>query len=76
MPLAHLSLLMTVTPGGLGVFEGSWLAAFSMLGISAAEVGLFLLAQRLLVIVYSMVLAAPVATVLIAGRLSSSDQQA
>lgn len=54
--LTQASLFIAITPGGLGIMEGAWFLVFASLGLTDASVGLFLLLQRFLTLVVSIIL--------------------
>jgi hypothetical protein len=49
-PVAQLTALVGITPGGLGVVEAGWWAGLAWVGVERPEIGLFLLTQRLALI--------------------------
>jgi uncharacterized membrane protein YbhN (UPF0104 family) len=51
-PIAQLSALIGVTPGGLGVVEAGWWAGFAWVGVGRGATALFLLAQRTALIAF------------------------
>lgn len=51
-PLAQLTALVGVTPGGLGVVEAGWWAGLAWVGVGRAATALFLLAQRTALITF------------------------
>ena len=55
-PLAQLTALVGVTPGGLGVVEAGWWAGLAWVGVEGPVIGLFLLAQRTALIAFLGVL--------------------
>jgi len=48
MPICQLSFLIAFTPGGLGIFEAGWFAVLILGGIAAAEASIFVVGQRIL----------------------------
>lgn len=51
-PIAQLTALVGVTPGGLGVVEAGWWAGLAWVGVERSTIGLFLLAQRTALIAF------------------------
>ena len=51
MPVAQLSALISITPGGLGIQDAGWAGALRWLGEGEATITLFLLAWHSLIIV-------------------------
>jgi hypothetical protein len=51
-PLAQLTALVGITPGGLGVVEAGWWAGLAWVGVEGPVIGLFLLAQRTALIAF------------------------
>ena len=51
-PIAQLSALVGVTPGGLGVVEVGWWAGLAWVGVERSAIGLFILAQRVSLIAF------------------------
>lgn len=49
-PMAQLTALVGVTPGGLGVVEVGWWAGLAWVGVAQASIGVFILTQRLALI--------------------------
>jgi uncharacterized protein (TIRG00374 family) len=49
LPLSQASLLLAVTPGGVGITEMGWVGALSLLGISGGVGASFAVAHRLVV---------------------------
>ena len=49
-PVAQLSALVGVTPGGLGIVEVGWWAGLAWVGVDRPAIGLFILAQRIALI--------------------------
>jgi len=47
IPIAQLSLILSFTPGALGILEGGWYAVFAISGISEEEITTFLIGQRI-----------------------------
>jgi hypothetical protein len=45
-PVAQLTALVGITPGGLGVVEAGWWAGLAWVGVEGPVIGLFLIAQR------------------------------
>jgi uncharacterized membrane protein YbhN (UPF0104 family) len=50
-PLAQLAGLIGITPGGLGIQEGGWVAGLSQLGEDPAAIAVFMMGTRLMMIV-------------------------
>lgn len=46
-PVAQLTALAGITPGGLGVVETGWWAGLAWVGVEGPAIGLFLIAQRI-----------------------------
>jgi uncharacterized membrane protein YbhN (UPF0104 family) len=44
LPLAQLTVLISITPGGLGVLEWTWASSLHMMGVSFTEAAVFVLA--------------------------------
>ena len=59
MPVIQLAYMIAITPGSLGIVEGGWVAVLLASGITADNVGGFVLAQRLLPMLYFAILAIP-----------------
>lgn len=57
-PLAQLAGLVGITPGALGIQEGGWAGALGLLGVSASDIAVFVLATRAAMIVNFAALAA------------------
>jgi uncharacterized membrane protein YbhN (UPF0104 family) len=51
-PVAQLTALVGVTPGGLGVVEVGWWAGLSWVGVDRSTIGLYLIAQRTALIAF------------------------
>lgn len=51
-PIAQLTGMVGVTPGGLGVVEAGWWAGLAWVGVEEHRIGLFLLAQRTALIAF------------------------
>jgi len=51
-PVAQLTALVGITPGGLGVVEAGWWAGLAWVGVDRATIGVFLLAQRTALIAF------------------------
>jgi len=51
-PVAQLTALFGVTPGGLGVVEVGWWAGLAWVGVDRAAIGLYLIAQRTALIAF------------------------
>lgn len=47
IPIAQLSLILSFTPGALGILEGGWYAVFAITGISEEKIITFLIGQRI-----------------------------
>jgi len=56
-PVAQLTALVGVTPGGLGVVEVGWWAGLAWVGVERTVIGAFLLAQRTALIGFLGILA-------------------
>jgi uncharacterized protein (TIRG00374 family) len=57
LPAAQLSLLIAITPGGIGFVEGGFLGVFIALGIPLNEINAFLVGQRIITGVFIFLLA-------------------
>ena len=57
MPLGQFSYLVAFTPGGLGIFEAGWFAILSVGSVPTEAVSLFLVAQRVLILVAILIFA-------------------
>jgi len=57
-PLGQLAALIGITPGALGLQEGGWAGALTVLGTDAATIAVFIIATRAAMIVNFTVLAA------------------
>ncbi len=55
-PIGQLAGMAGVTPGALGVQEAGWLGALAWVGLDAAAIAVFVLAQRLVLTSYFAVL--------------------
>jgi len=53
LPISQLSLIISITPGALGFLEGGWLAVFSIAGIEKSTTGIFLIAQRIMWLIFN-----------------------
>lgn len=56
-PIGQLSYLFSITPGGLGIFEAGWLAILKLGGIATEQALIFVVGQRILTVLFVMVLA-------------------
>ena len=45
-PIAQISGMIGITPGGLGVLEAGWWGGLAWVGVAPERIALFLLAQR------------------------------
>lgn len=54
--ISQMSYLVSITPDGLGIVDATWFGLFLYLGLSQDSIALFLLEQRILVIVFIGVL--------------------
>lgn len=57
-PVAQLAGMIGLTPGGLGVLEAGWAGGLGWIGLDAIAISIFVLAQRLGVIVFFGLLSA------------------
>lgn len=57
-PLAQLAALVGITPGALGLQEGGWAGALTLLGIAASDIAVFVIATRAAMIVNFAIIAA------------------
>lgn len=57
-PLGQLAALVGITPGALGLQEGGWAGALTVLGVDAATIAVFIIATRAAMIVNFTILAA------------------
>lgn len=48
LPLAQLTVLIPITPGGLGVLEWTWTSSLHMMGVSFTKAAVLILAARVL----------------------------
>lgn len=53
IPVAQLSLILSLTPGALGVLEGGWYAVFAIAGTPPADRAAFLIGQRAYLIIFT-----------------------
>jgi len=51
-PVAQLTGMIGVTPGGLGIVEAGWWGGLAWVGVGQDQIGLFLLAQRTALIAF------------------------
>lgn len=51
-PVAQLTALVGITPGGLGVVEVGWWAGLAWVGVERGSIALFVLAQRIALIAF------------------------
>jgi len=51
-PVAQLTGMIGVTPGGLGIIEAGWWGGLAWVGVGREQIGLFLLAQRTALIAF------------------------
>ena len=51
-PIAQLTGMIGVTPGGLGIVEAGWWGGLAWVGVGQEQIGLFLLAQRTALIAF------------------------
>jgi len=56
LPLIQLSFVFAFTPGGLGISEASWFVLLNLFGISSASIPIFLVGQRILVLVSVLII--------------------
>ncbi len=70
VPISQLSLVVALTPGALGVLEGSWWAVLALFGVSSEAIAAFVLGQRLYQVAFlgGLALTALVASGLWRGR--------
>ncbi len=54
-PVTQLSLVLAVTPGGLGLFDASWYGVLLLGGVSHQEALTFIIAQRAYVYVFVLI---------------------
>jgi len=54
-PVTQLSLLLAVTPGGLGLFDASWYGVLLLGGLSRQEALAFVIAQRAYIYIFVLV---------------------
>lgn len=47
LPITQFVFIFAMTPGGLGIFELGWVGVLSLNGLPDADIGLFLVSQRL-----------------------------
>ena len=74
MPLAQLSYALAFTPGGLGIFEAGWLAALTLSEVAAESISLYLISQRLIIMVSILLLGLlSQARFVIAGRRAKAS---
>ena len=57
VPAAQVGVLLGVTPGALGFLEGGFAAAFVPMGVGRVAIATFLLGQRILISLYTVILA-------------------
>lgn len=57
-PIAQLSLIIAVAPGGLGIFDLGWLGLLRLGGVSQADALTFVVAQRAFIMVFVLIWAA------------------
>ena len=55
LPFVQLSLIATVTPGGLGVFDLGWIGLLMLGGVSRADALTFALAQRAYITIFVLI---------------------
>ncbi len=58
LPIGQLTLVVGLTPGGLGLLEGGWYAVLAAVGISQQTAATFLLGRRVYWLVFTGVLTA------------------
>ncbi len=56
LPVAQLSLALSITPGGLGVLEGGWYAVFAVAGILQVDRVTFLIGQRIYFLIFPSII--------------------
>ncbi|MET0082513.1 MAG: lysylphosphatidylglycerol synthase transmembrane domain-containing protein [Sedimenticola sp.] len=49
-PLVQTTLLIAITPGGLGISEWSWIGIFNAIGVNLDEAGLFAIVHRIYIV--------------------------
>ncbi len=54
IPIAQLSLIFSITPGAMGILEGGWLGALTMVNIPKDIIGTFLVGQRFYLLVFDL----------------------
>jgi len=70
LPLSSLTLLLAITPGGLGVLEGGWYGILALLGTPTEAIGPFLLGRRVyLMLIFAVIAALAYAPTAIAALL-------
>jgi uncharacterized protein (TIRG00374 family) len=73
LPIAQLSLALSLTPGGLGILEGGWYAVLAIAGISQVERATFLISQRTYFLIFPSVIFLIAYLIFGAKRVLKSD---
>ena len=57
-PLGQMAYVFSITPGGLGIFEAGWFAVLTYGGILPADASVFVIGQRVYIVIFVFLLAA------------------
>ncbi len=71
-PIAQLSLIIAIAPGGLGIFDLGWIGLLLLTGVPDAEVRAFVIAQRAFVFLFVLVWAGISSLLLLNHRPTSA----